>query len=122
VTNLTALHSITPANDDKWFPHQQAVTSFDRNELNALLGLYGRHVANGEWRDYAIDFLKERAVFSVYRRTGETPLYRIEKNPTFARRQGAYSIITAAGFILKRGHELKRLLAVLDPKPQHVEF
>jgi hypothetical protein len=88
--------------------------SFDRFELNALLSLYGRKVAEGEWRDYAMDFMKDRAVFSVFRRSAEYPLYRIEKNPKLARRQGAYSVITAAGQVLKRGHELPRVLAVLD--------
>jgi len=88
--------------------------TFDRYELNALLGLYGRKVADGEWRDYAMDFLKDRAVFSVFRRSTEYPLYRIEKNPKFARKQGAYSVVSAAGQILKRGHELARVLAVLE--------
>jgi len=88
--------------------------TFDRYELNALLGLYGRKVADGEWRDYAMDFLKDRAVFSVFRRSTEYPLYRIEKNPKFARKQGAYSVVSSAGQILKRGHELARVLAVLE--------
>ena len=88
--------------------------TFDRYELNALLGLYGRKVADGEWRDYAMDFLKDRAVFSVFRRSTEYPLYRIEKNPKFARKQGAYSVVSVAGQILKRGHELARVLAVLE--------
>lgn len=88
--------------------------SFDRFELNALLSLYGRKVADGEWRDYAMDFMKDRAVFSVFRRSAEYPLYRIEKNPKLARRQGAYAVITAAGQVLKRGHDLRRVLAVLD--------
>lgn len=88
--------------------------SFDRSELNSLLNLYGRMVAAGEWRDYAIDFLKDQAVFSVFRRTSEAPLYRIEKTPRLARRQGAYSVVSTTGLILKRGHELTRVLAVLD--------
>jgi len=93
---------------------QAPQVTFDRHELNALLGLYGRKVADGEWRDYAMDFLKDRAVFSVFRRSTEYPLYRIEKNPKFARKQGAYSVVSAAGQILKRGHELARVLAVLE--------
>jgi hypothetical protein len=76
--------------------------------------LYGRKVAAGEWRDYAIDFGREKAVFSVFRRASEVPLYRIEKNPRLARRQGAYSVIAATGLILKRGHDLGRVLGVLE--------
>lgn len=71
-------------------------------------------VAAGEWRDYAIDTLKDRAVFSIFRRTSEVPLYRIEKNPKLARRQGAYAVISQTGMILKRGSDLARVLRVLD--------
>src|ERR1700726_4502088 len=88
--------------------------TFDRRELNRILGLYGRKVAAGEWRDYAIDFLRDRAVFSVFRRASEVPIYRIEKNPKLARRQGAYTIVSATGLIVRRGHELDRVLRVLD--------
>lgn len=88
--------------------------TFSRRELNRILDLYGRKVAAGEWRDYAIDFLKDRAVFSVFRRTSEVPLYRIEKNPKLARRQGAYSVISATGHIVRRGHELERVLRAID--------
>jgi Protein of unknown function (DUF2794) len=88
--------------------------TFDRAELNRLFGLYGRKVAAGEWRDYAIDFLKDRAVFSVFRRACEVPLYRIEKNPRLARRQGTYSLISATGLIIRRGQELDRVLRALD--------
>ena len=95
-------------------PVQQV--TFDRRELNRIFGLYGRMVAAGEWRDYAIDFLRDRAVFSVFRRSSEVPIYRIEKNPKLARRQGAYSVVAASGHILKRGHDLVRVLAVLDRK------
>jgi hypothetical protein len=93
--------------------------TFDRRELNRILDLYGRMVAAGEWRDYAVDFLKDRAVFSVFRRTSEMPIYRIEKNPRLARRQGAYTVVSVTGLILKRGHELERVLRVLD-KPLRV--
>ena len=78
------------------------------------MSLYGRKVAAGEWRDYAIDFLKDRAVFSVFRRASEVPIYRIEKNPKLARRQGAYSVVSATGLILRRGHELDRVLRAID--------
>ena len=90
--------------------------SFDRRELQTILNLYGRRVAEGEWRDYAIGFSPLKAVFAIFRRASETPLYTIEKNPAFARRQGAYSVVSADGFILKRGHDLERVLAVLDKK------
>src|SRR5712664_176732 len=91
--------------------------TFSRRELDRILGLYGRMVAAGEWRDYAIDFLRDRAVFSVFRHAAEVPIYRIEKNPKLARRQGAYSVITATGLIMRRGPELDRVLRVLD-KPE----
>jgi uncharacterized protein DUF2794 len=90
--------------------------TFNRKELNAILRLYGFGVAGGEWRDYAVDFLKEAAVFSIYRRTSEMPLYRIEKRPKLTRRQGAYSVITPTGLILKRGHDLPQVLRVLEKK------
>lgn len=92
-----------------------AVT-FNRQELNRILNLYGRMVSDGEWRDYAIDFLKDRAVFSVFRRASEVPIYRIEKDPRLARKQGAYSVISASGLILRRGHDLERVLLVIDRK------
>ena len=88
--------------------------TFNRRELNRILDLYGRKVAAGEWRDYAIDFLKDRAVFSVFRRASEVPLYRIEKNPKLERKQGAYSVISATGHIVRRGHELEGVLRAID--------
>ncbi len=107
-----------------WNPSQAAATSgpkpaeirFDRPELDAILRLYGRMVAAGEWRDYAIDHLADAAVFSVFRRTSEMPLYRIAKEPRLARRQGAYSVTAAGGLILKRGQDLRQVLRVLEPK------
>jgi hypothetical protein len=87
---------------------------FDRHELRELFDVYGRKVAEGEWRDYSLDFLKDKAVFCVYRRANEFPLYRIEKTPKLARRQGAYAVIAASGLIMKRGHELARVLNVLE--------
>ncbi|NIX75344.1 DUF2794 domain-containing protein [Microvirga terricola] len=96
------------------FPAAPKRVSFDRAELQVILNLYGRMVAEGEWRDYAIDFTPDKAVFSIYRRTSEVPLYRIEKAPRLARKQGAYSVVVASGLILKRGHELERVIRVLD--------
>jgi hypothetical protein len=95
-------------------PISASQVTFDRAELNRLFGLYGRKVAAGEWRDYAIDFLKDRAVFSVFRRASEMPLYRIEKSPRLARRQGTYSLISATGLIIRRGQELDRVLRAID--------
>jgi hypothetical protein len=94
-------------------PTQNQVT-FSRRELKRILDLYGRKVAAGEWRDYAIDFLKDRAVFSVFRRSSEVPIYRIEKNPKLERRQGVYSVISASGLVVRRGHELDRVLHSID--------
>jgi len=96
-----------------------AHVSFTRRELDRILNLYGRKVAAGEWRDYAIDFLKDRAVFSIFRRASEVPIYRIEKNPKLARHQGIYSVISATGLILRRGHGIDKVLQAID-KPMRV--
>ncbi|UXS40428.1 DUF2794 domain-containing protein [Agrobacterium tumefaciens] len=88
--------------------------TFHRRELDAILRIYGRMVGEGEWRDYAIDHLKEKAVFSVFKRSGEIPLFRIEKNPKLAAKQGAYCVVNTDGRILKRGHELPQVLKVFD--------
>ena len=93
-----------------------AEVRFDRRELNQILSIYGRMVAAGEWRDYALDFLGERAVFSVFRRTSEAPLYTIEKRPKHKAKQGQYAVVAAGGQILKRGHELAQVLRVLERK------
>jgi Protein of unknown function (DUF2794) len=95
-------------------PAAPARATFNRLELTQILDLYGRKVACGEWRDYAIDLGRDIAAFSVFRRTSECPLYRIEKTPKLARRQGAYAVVAASGHILKRGSDLRRVLAVLD--------
>ena len=76
------------------------------------------HVAEGEWRDYAMDFGRESATFSIFRRTSEVPLYCIVKNPALARRQGLYAVIAQGGLILKRGHDLAQVLRVLIKKPR----
>lgn len=89
---------------------------FDRLELNRILTLYGRMVSAGEWRDYALDFLDEVAVFSIFRRSSEMPLFRIEKRPKLRAKQGQYSVMAAGGVILKRGHELAQVLKVFDKK------
>jgi hypothetical protein len=92
------------------------VIAFDRFELTSILSVYGRKVGQGEWRDYALDFLRERAVFSVFARNSERPLFTIEKLPKLARKQGQYMVANQQGRILKRGHELEQVLKVLEPR------
>jgi len=94
---------------------------FDRREMNEILTVYGRKVAEGEWRDYAIDADRDEAVFSIFRRASEYPLYRIVKKPQLARRQGAYAVLAAGGMILKRGHNLRQVLFALDRGPRLVK-
>ncbi|WP_363347311.1 DUF2794 domain-containing protein [Methylocystis echinoides] len=91
-----------------------APVSFDRRELNLLFNLYGAKVAAGEWRDYALDFTPAKAVFSIFRRSSEAPLYRVEKDPELARKQGAYAVVAASGLVMRRGHDLSRVLRALD--------
>lgn len=93
---------------------QDVPVTFNRQELDQILRLYSRMVAANEWRDYAIDHMRDQAVFSVFRRTSEVPLFRIVKDPALARRQGAYSVVAAGGAILKRGHELATALKAFD--------
>ncbi len=90
--------------------------AFDRRELNLILGIYGRMVSAGEWRDYGMSFLREVAVFSIFRRSAEHPIYRVEKRPKLKDRQGMYAVIGMDGQILKRGHDLKTVLRVLERK------
>jgi len=94
--------------------HKQV--AFHRTELGPIMGLYGRMVAAGEWRDYGISHLTDVAVFSIFRRTAEHPIYRIEKRPKLRDKQGQYSVIGMDGRILKRGQDLKTVLRVLERK------
>ena len=107
------------------FPDPRAkslpIVSFDRRELSDILKVYGRMVAAGEWRDYAIDTLKDKAVFSIFRRTSEMPLYRVEKTPKLARKQGAYQVVAAGGLVMKRGHVLAQVLNVFDKALKQAE-
>jgi hypothetical protein len=89
---------------------------FDRCELGLILGLYGRMVAAGEWRDYGISCLRDVAVFSVFRRAAEHPLYRIEKRPKLRAKQGLYAVVAMDGQILRRGPDLGLVLKVLERK------
>jgi hypothetical protein len=100
--------------DPPYAAPRQVRVFFERRELEKLLRLYGRMVAAGEWRDYAIDGLSESAVFSVFRRASEQPLYKIEKRPALARKQGAWAVIGEGGHILRRGHELEQVLRLFD--------
>mgnify|MGYP001251371178 CR=1 FL=1 len=93
-----------------------SLVTFDRMELRAIFNLYGRMVAAGEWKDYALDFSIQKAVFSIYRRASDYALYRIEKDPKLTRKQGAYCVLGSNGQILKRGSELPRVLQVLEKK------
>jgi hypothetical protein len=91
------------------------VVAFERRELMQILSIYGRKVGQGEWRDYAMDFLKDRALFSIYARVSERPLFVVEKNPKLRNKQGQFMVTNQQGRILKRGHDLAQVLRVLDP-------
>ena len=118
-TKIVQLHSSSTssnaANQQRSAPLQ---VTFDRRELDQILRVYGFKVADGEWKDYAIDMLKDRAIFSVFRRANDIPLHCIEKNPKLAKKQGAYSVSGANGRILKRGHDLASVLKVLEKRPK----
>ncbi|MEL7106029.1 MAG: DUF2794 domain-containing protein [Pseudomonadota bacterium] len=90
--------------------------AFHRTELQVILGVYGRFVAAGEWRDYGMSFLKDVAIFSIFRRAAEYPIYRVEKRPKLRGKQGMYSVIGMDGQILKRGSDLRTVLRVFDKK------
>ncbi len=98
------------------FPHRLAQVGFDRNELTQILNLYGRMVAAGNWRDYAIDLGRDAAIFSAFRRTAERPEYRIEKRPDLRAKQGMWALVGEGGAVLKRGHELGPVLAPVERK------
>jgi hypothetical protein len=103
-----------PAGNVSPFPPAQV--AFQRAELSVILSLYGRMVAAGEWRDYGISCLRDVAVFSVFRRTAENPLYRIEKRPKLRGRQGMYAVVGMDGQVLRRGQDLKTVLRILERK------
>jgi Protein of unknown function (DUF2794) len=100
------------------FPGRQVVqVTFDRKELGLILNLYGFYVALGEWRDYAMDFAADSAIFSIFRRASEVPAYAIVKRPALRAKQGMYAVLAQDGRILKRGHDLDQVLRVLAKKP-----
>lgn len=97
------------------FPFRQpAQVGFDRAELTRILDLYGRMVAAGHWRDYAVRFDKDAAIFAAFRRAAERPEFRIEKRPDLRNRQGQWALIGEHGTVLKRGHELAPVLAPIE--------
>jgi hypothetical protein len=116
VVSLVAGRDFRPVWQNRPVTAGAFLVSFDRQELREILDLYGRKVAAGEWRDYAIAATGQKAVFSIYRRSAEFPLYRIEKMPKGARKQGAYCLVAASGLVLRRGHDLKCVINVLDKK------
>lgn len=111
--NLSLVHVGEPQNQPS--RPAQPIVAFDRRELMQILSVYGRKVGAGEWRDYAMDFLKDRALFSIYARVSERPLFVVEKNPKLRAKQGQYMVTNQQGRILKRGHDLAQVLRVLDP-------
>ena len=99
------------------FPHQRPLSTqvgFERAELNRIVDLYGRMVASGQWKDYAIEFTTDSASFWAFRRTAERPEYRIEKRPALRNRQGMWALIGEHGIVLRRGHELGPVLAPIE--------
>lgn len=106
--------SMLASNDQQPARQKSDAVVFTREELTRILGLYGQFVAAGDWRDYAIDHLKDAAIFSIFRRAAETPLYRIEKRPALANRQGAFAVVSMTGVILKRGRDLTQVLRLFD--------
>ena len=87
---------------------------FDRKELSSILNVYGQMVSKGDWKDYALDTHRDRAIFSVFRKASEEPLYRIEKVPAQRRKQGQFQVVAPGGLILKRGQDLGQVLRVFD--------
>lgn len=121
IIHLRGNERLQPRNDDTGDKGERgADVMFERRELSVILSLYGRMVAQGEWRDYAIGMGREMAVFAVFRHSAEMPLYRIEKHPKLRNRQGQYCVVASGGHIMKRGHELAQVLRVLEPKSPHL--
>ena len=113
-----AAPNAAPSTDPNAGPNAGPVeqVAFHRSELLPILTLYGRMVAAGEWRDYGISHLRDHAVFAIFRRTAESPLYRVEKHPRLRLRQGQYAVVGPQGQVLRRGHDLAAVLRVLEPK------
>ena len=92
--------------------------TFDRRELSLLMGLYGRRVAEGEWRDYAIDFGIDAARFDIHRRASEQPLYSVIKDPEQAAKGGLFHVVAPGGLVMRRGNDLAQVLRILEKKPK----
>lgn len=116
-TNIVNLPPRTSSSN----PGKPSQIAFDRRELGQILSVYGRMVSAGHWKDYAMDFLSDRAVFSVYRKASEHALYQIVKTPALRKRQGQFSVMAPGGLILKRGHDLESVLKVFDKKKFQVK-
>ena len=108
------MSNIIPLQPQSAKSQKPSQTAFDRKELSAILNVYGQMVSKGDWKDYAMDFLPDRAIFSVYRKASEHALYRIEKVPALRNKQGQFSVIAPGGLVLKRGHDLQTVLKVFD--------
>lgn len=108
---ISAMQTPAPSLDSYRSP---PVVVFTRQELARILSVYGQFVAAGEWRDYGLDHLRERAVFSIFRRASEVPIYRVEKHPRLAEKQGAFMVVTMTGAILRRGKDVEQVLRVFD--------
>lgn len=113
--NNAKLLSFSGPNQKAFHGKPLNIVSFDRRELGMLLNVYGRKVAAGEWRDYAMDMLRDRALFSIYQRSSERAHITVEKNPKLRNKQGQYTVTNAQGRVLRRGHELDKVLRVLEP-------
>jgi len=109
-SNIVTLPTSKPHHKNR----QPSQVAFNRQELSLILGVYGQMVSNGDWKDYAMDFLKDKAIFSIYRKATEHALYKIEKVPALRNKQGQFAVIAPGGLILKRGHDLKTVLKVFD--------
>jgi hypothetical protein len=108
------MSNIVPLSTPRRKPGKPSQIAFDRKELSAILNVYGQMVSKGDWKDYAIDFLSDKAVFSIYRKASEHALYRIEKVPALRQKQGQFAVIAPGGLVLKRGHDLAVVLRVFD--------
>lgn len=114
MSNIIPISPTPPQTSSNTKPKRPSQVAFDRRELGLILNVYGQMVSKGDWKDYAMDFLRDKAVFSIYRKATEHALYRIEKVPDLRQKQGQFAVIAPGGLILKRGHDLEAVLRVFD--------